>query len=73
MKESSSLKMDPEPLIEAYIQQLSPAEQKAYAIAKRNLGSSFNLALSIGFLDYKKNLPTPSLPVVEDTPQMKPS
>lgn len=60
--------MDPEPLLDSYIQQLSPAEQKAYAIAKRNLGSSFNLALSIGFLDYKKNLP-----VVVDTPQTKPS
>lgn len=73
MKESTSLKMDPDPLLETYIAQLSPAEQKAYAIAKRNLGSSFNLALSIGFLDYKKNLPNPSLPVVADTPQTKPS
>ena len=60
--------MDPETLLEAYVQQLTPAEQKAYAIAKRNLGSSFNLALSIGFLEYKK-----TLPVVADTPQMKPS
>ena len=67
MKESSSLKMDPDTLIEAYIQQLSPAEQKAYAIAKRNLGSSFNLALSIGFLEYKNQS------VIADTPQTKPS
>lgn len=70
MKESGSLKMDP---IEAYVQQLSPAEQKAYAIAKRNLGSSFNLALSIGYLEYKKNLPNPSLPLAAYTPQTKPS
>lgn len=68
MKESSSLKMDPDTLIKTYLQQLSPAEQKAYAIAKRNLGSSFNLALSIGFLEYKK-----SQPVAADTPQTKPS
>ena len=60
--------MDPDTLLEAYIAQLSSAEQKAYAIAKRNLGSSFNLALSIGFLEYKK-----SQPVVADTPQTKPS
>jgi len=63
--------MDPNTLIETYIAQLSPAEQKAYAIAKRNLGSSFNLALSIGYLEYKKTLL--DQPLVADTPQTKPS
>ena len=71
MKESTPLKMDPKTLLETYVEQLTPAEQKAYAIAKRNLGSSFNLALSIGFLDYKKTLP--EQPVIADTPQTKPS
>jgi hypothetical protein len=47
--------MDPsDPSLEqAYLDQLTPPQQKAYAIAKRNLGSSFNLSLSIGFLEYK--------------------
>ncbi len=69
----SSLKMDPslpsDRLLEAYKEQLTPAQQKAYAIARRNLGSSFNLALSIGFLEYKSQHP----PVVVNTPQTTPS
>jgi len=57
-----------DPLLDAYVAQLTPHQQKAYAIAKRNLGSSFNLALSIGFLEYKA-----SQPVVADTPKTTPS
>lgn len=43
-----------EPLIEEFMDQLTPSQKIAYEIAKRNLGSSFNLSLSIGFLEYKK-------------------
>lgn len=39
-----------------YLKQLTPAQRKAYEIAKRNLGSSFNLSLSIGFLEWKKTV-----------------
>jgi hypothetical protein len=39
-----------------YLKQLTPAQIKAYEIAKRNLGSSFNLSLSIGFLEWKKTV-----------------
>ena len=41
--------------LEKYLNQLTPAQRKAYEIAKRNLGSSFNLALSIGYLEWKAN------------------
>jgi hypothetical protein len=57
---------------EEYIQQLSPSQKQAYAIAKRNLGSSFNLSLSIGFLDWKTQqvpLPVPGASAsVSNTP-----
>ena len=35
-----------------YINQLSEIELIAYEIAKKNLGSSFNIVKSIGFLDW---------------------
>ena len=41
--------------MEEYLKQLTPKQLKAYEIAKRNLGSSFNLSLSIGYLEWKKN------------------
>jgi len=41
--------------MEDYIQQMTPNQKQAYTIAKRNLGSSFNLSLSIGFLEWKKS------------------
>ncbi len=43
-------------IINAYISQLSDNEKKALEIAKQQLGSSFNLKKSIGFLEYKKML-----------------
>lgn len=43
-------------IIDAYISQLSANEKKALEIAKQQLGSSFNLKKSIGFLQYKKTL-----------------
>ena len=48
-------------LEEQYMQQLTPNQKQAYTIAKRNLGSSFNLSRSIGFLDWKKSLPAPTI------------
>ena len=38
--------------IESYINQLSEVEKIAYEIAKKMLGSSFNIEKSIGFLDW---------------------
>ena len=46
--------------MEEYLKQLTPAQLKAYEIAKRNLGSSFNLSLSIGYLEWKKTNPSPN-------------
>jgi hypothetical protein len=37
-----------------YLSQLSEKERVAMEIAKRMLGSSFDLSLSIGYLAYKK-------------------
>ena len=36
--------------IDEYVAQLSEIEMIAYEIAKKNLGSSFNIVKSIGFL-----------------------
>ena len=42
--------------IQKYIKQLSVMEKKALEIAKEDLGSSFNIEKSIGFLKWlKKN------------------
>tara|TARA_Y100000389_G_C17413754_1_gene492459 strand:- start:923 stop:1072 length:150 start_codon:yes stop_codon:yes gene_type:complete len=38
--------------IDEYIQQLSESEKIAYDIAKKMLGSSFNIEKSIGFLEW---------------------
>jgi hypothetical protein len=45
--------------MEAYLAQLTEKEKIAMAIAKRMLGSSFNLEKSIGYLSFKKNNPLP--------------
>tara|TARA_Y100000741_G_scaffold189420_1_gene144182 strand:- start:695 stop:853 length:159 start_codon:yes stop_codon:yes gene_type:complete len=42
-------------LIDNYIKQLNEAEKKALEIAKRNLESSFDIEMSIGFNDWLKN------------------
>lgn len=39
-----------------YIAQMTPREKLAYEIAKKQLGSSFHIGKSIGFLTYLKNL-----------------
>lgn len=38
-----------------YLKQLTPKEKKAYDIAKKQLGSSFNIIKSIGYITYLKN------------------
>ena len=43
-----------EELLEAYIKQLSDKEKIVYKIARDHLGSSFDLSLSIGFLEWQK-------------------
>jgi hypothetical protein len=43
--------------MEDYLSQLSEKEKVALEIAKRMLGSSFDLSLSIGYLEFKKNNP----------------
>ena len=35
-----------------YVEQLTPFQKIAYDIAVKKLGSSFNLSLSIGFLEF---------------------
>jgi hypothetical protein len=40
--------------MESYLSQLTEKERVAMEIAKRMLGSSFDLSLSIGYLSYKK-------------------
>ena len=42
--------------MEEYIQSLSEKEKKAYEIAKQQLGMSFDLKKSNGFLQYCKNI-----------------
>ena len=42
--------------MESYLSQLSEKEKVAMEIAKRILGSSFDLSLSIGYLNYLKNI-----------------
>jgi hypothetical protein len=39
-----------------YIEQMTPREKTAYEIAKKQLGSSFHMVKSIGFIAYLKNL-----------------
>jgi len=41
-----------EAVIEKYFQSLNDMEKKAYYIAKDNLGSSFDITKSIGFLKW---------------------
>ena len=41
-----------------YLKQLSDKERVAYIIAKEHLGTSFNIVKSIGYISWKKKLPT---------------
>ncbi len=41
-------------ILKQYIASLSEKERQTYTIAKDHLGSSFDLSLSIGFLEWQK-------------------
>ena len=43
-------------LVKQYIAQLTPSEKIVFAIAQKQLESSFCIEKSIGFLQYVKNL-----------------
>jgi hypothetical protein len=43
--------------VDDYLKQLSPKEKKTYDIAKKQLGSSFHIIKSIGYITYLKNNP----------------
>lgn len=42
-----------EPLLAKYVDGLTEKEKQAYRIAKSHLGSSFSLAKSLGYLEWK--------------------
>ena len=48
-------------LVEQYIAQFTPSEKIVYAIAQKQLESSFCIEKSIGFLEYVKKVKSPSL------------
>jgi hypothetical protein len=43
-----------EQLLEMYLESLSQKERKSYEIAKSHLGMSFDLAKSVGFIQWAK-------------------
>lgn len=43
--------------VKDYLAQMSDKEKKAYEIAKKQLGSSFHIIKSIGYITYLKNNP----------------
>jgi hypothetical protein len=43
--------------VEDYLKQMNPKEMKAYQIAKKQLGTSFNIKKSIGYITFLKNNP----------------
>jgi len=48
------------PEILKYISQMGEKEKKALEIAKSHLGTSFNIAKSIGYLEWKKTKDNPA-------------
>lgn len=42
--------------MEDYIKQMNDKQRIAYEIAKKQLGSSFNIQKSIGYITYLKNI-----------------
>lgn len=51
--------MNNKELVELYLQSLSIKEVRTYEIAKSQLGTSFSLEKSIGFIEFIKNRPPP--------------
>jgi hypothetical protein len=43
--------------IKEYLEQMNAKERKAYDIAKKQLGSSFHIKKSIGYITYLKHNP----------------
>ena len=46
-------------MLDAYLAQLSPMERVALGVAQRAFGASFDLARTIGYLDFLKRNPKP--------------
>ena len=51
-KQQKKEKKNENSLIEQYYESLSDMEKKAYVIAKEDLGTSFNVEKSIGYLNW---------------------
>jgi len=51
--------MNNKDLVDLYLQSLSIKEKQSYEIAKSQLGTSFSLEKSIGFIEFLKNRPPP--------------
>lgn len=51
--------MNNKELVDLYLQSLSIKEKQSYEIAKNQLGTSFSLEKSIGFIEFLKNKPPP--------------
>ena len=51
--------MNNKELVDLYLQSLSIKEKQSYEIAKSQLGTSFSLEKSIGFIEFIKNKPPP--------------
>ena len=51
-----STKEAEEVLQQTFLEQLNTKEKIAYEIARDHLGSSFDLSLSIGYLEWKKHI-----------------
>ena len=49
--------MNNKELVDLYLQSLSTKEKQSYEIAKAQLGTSFSLEKSIGFIEFLKNRP----------------
>ncbi len=56
----NEVKNNDEELVEQYIAQFTPSEKIVYAIAQKQLESSFCIEKSIGFLEYVKKVKNPS-------------
>ena len=63
--------MNNKELIDLYLQSLSIKEKQSYEIAKSQLGTSFSLEKSIGFIEFLKNRP-PSIISNKDESKLPP-
>lgn len=63
--------MNNDELVKLYLDSLSIEEKSGYEIAKKQLGTSFSLEKSIGFIDFLKNRP-PKKIIIENENIIKP-